>query len=223
MPILEVCIDTLQSARAAEAGGADRLELCGDLSVGGLTPSTEFALSVVQHVSIPIMMMVRPRAGNFVYSDADFEQMKQAVILAHKLKLQGVVFGILLSDNHIDVVRTSKLVALARPMEVTFHRAFDDSRDPFLALEQLESIGIDRLLTSGQQSRAIEATALIKELISNSEDGLIIMPGSGINSSNVGIIHDIVQAREYHGSFKKAGAASTSEVEVRKVVEALLH
>lgn len=221
MTLLEVCIDTLESAIAAESGGADRLELCKDLSVGGLTPSVELALQVIQATAIPCMMMVRPRGGNFVYSTAEFARMKKAVILAHKLELKGVVFGLLLPDGHIDVVRTTELVALARPMQVTFHRAFDECADPFLALKQLQVIGVDRILTSGQKAKATDAPNLLSELVVKSKGRPVIMPGSGINSTNIAQLHHVVKAAEYHGSFKEVGSSCTSESEVRRAVETL--
>lgn len=219
--ILEVCIDSLVSASAAEAGGCNRLELCSSLNQGGLTPTATFVTKVLRTTTLSTMMMVRPRAGNFVYSDAEFQQMRKDIILAHKLQVQGVVFGILQDNGAIDTVRTSELVRLARPMQVTFHRAFDECLDPIAGLEQLIIMGIERVLTSGLQETAIEAAPLLAQLVRQAAGRISIMPGSGINSLHLGDLADIVKATEYHGSFKSTGGDHTSEEEVRKAITIL--
>lgn len=199
---LEVCIDSLETALIAEKAGADRIELCGDLSVGGITPNLKLISEISENIQIPIMMMVRPRRGNFNYSDEEFNSMKDSIKLAKKHKFQGVVIGLLDHIGNIDKVRTKQLLELSRPLEVTFHRAFDQCNNPIESLSYLIDIGIDRLLTSGQENVAIEGVKLISKLVSIAQKNIIVMPGSGISSDNINKLMLSTNAKEFHGSFK---------------------
>ena len=199
---LEICIDSIEAAIAAQAGGADRLELCGNLLEGGTTPTKSMVELCRQYSDLPIMMMVRPRGGDFLYSDYEFELMQKDIQLAKEMGVKGVVLGLLLEDGNIDVYRTRQLVELARPLEVTFHRAFDRVRNPYLALRELINLKVDRILTSGLKPTVPEGISLIKELIQQAGDELIIMPGSGVNETNVADIIAQTGAREVHSSAK---------------------
>ncbi len=166
---LEVCIDSVRSAINTEAGGADRIELCGNLQEGGITPSAGMIRTVRAKIIIGLQIMIRPRGGDFLYSTDEVEVMKHGILQAKQLGSDGVVFGFLISDGTIDVVNTSKLVEVAHPMNVTFHRAFDMVSDPVQALEQFISIGVDRILTSGQESTALEGVGLLSKLTNRPE------------------------------------------------------
>jgi copper homeostasis protein len=194
---IEVCVDSVESAMAAERGGADRVELCDNLLEGGTTPSAGAIAIAREQLGIKLQVIIRPRGGDFCYSDVEFAVMRHDVVLAKQLGADGVVIGILTSDGEIDVARTRELIELARPLSVTFHRAFDMSRDPYRALEQLIELGIDRILTSGQEPSVIEGLDLIAELVRLAGDRVIIMPGGGTERN----IHKVVArsgVREVH-------------------------
>ena len=196
--ILEVCVDSVEAAIAAQEGGAHRVELCANLLEGGTTPSAGTIQLARENLGIGLNVMVRPRGGDFCYSDTEFEVMKRDVELAKKLGADGVVFGILNEDGSVDTERTGALVALARPMNVTFHRAFDMSRDPYEALEDLIRLGIGRVLTSGQDFSALEGLDLITDLVQKAGGRIIIMPGGGVTERNVNKIVEQSGAKEVH-------------------------
>jgi copper homeostasis protein len=177
--IIEVCVDSVESAMAAERGGADRVELCDNLLEGGTTPSAGAIAIARERLGIKLHVIIRPRGGDFCYSDVEFAVMRHDVALAKQLGADGVVIGILTSNGDIDIERTRELIELARPLSVTFHRAFDMSRDPDRALEELIGLGVDRILTSGQEPSVIEGLDLIAELVRLAGDRVIIMPGGG--------------------------------------------
>ncbi len=197
-PVFEVCVDSIESALAAERGGADRVELCSDLIEGGLTPSYGVLKVARERLRIAVMMMVRPRGGDFCYSEAEFAAMLHDVRMAKEAGAGGVVAGVLTPDAEVDVERTRRLVAEARPLTVTFHRAFDMTSDPFAALETLVALGVDRVLTSGQESSVLEGLDLIAQLVARARDRIIVMPGGGITDRNIARIRAAVPATEMH-------------------------
>jgi len=195
--IIEVCVDSVESAMAAERGGADRVELCDNLLEGGTTPSAGAIAIARQRLGIKLQVIIRPRGGDFCYSDVEFAVMRHDVALAKQLGADGVVIGMLTSEGDVDIERTRELIELARPLSVTFHRAFDMSRDPYRALEDLIALGVDRVLTSGQEPSVIEGLDLIAELVRVAGDRVIIMPGGG-TERNVKKVVERSGVREVH-------------------------
>lgn len=203
---IEVCANSLASAAEAFRGGAHRVELCQDLQNGGTTPSAaviQLAVEQLKNKGLDIFVLIRPRAGHFHYSDAEFEVMRRDIIFCKKNNVDGIVIGLLTPEHEIDFERTAQLVQLAQPMQVTFHRAFDFVPDPFLALEQIIDLGIQRILSAGCAATAMEGSTLIRQLIEQANDRIIIMPGSGINTQNIKELAALTQAREFHLSAKK--------------------
>ena len=197
--IIEVCAESYEYALKAEKAGADRIELCKDLHLDGLTPDYESAKRTIDTLDIPVFILIRPRGGDFIYSHEEFELMKRDILRFRKMGCKGIVSGVLNSDNSIDIKKTKELVELSRPLEFTFHRAFDKVNNPLHEIENLIGLGIDRVLTSGQKEKAIDGLVLLKQLKSISNNRIKIMPGSGINKSN---IVNFVNFKEIHGSFK---------------------
>ena len=197
--IIEVCAESYEYAVKAEKAGADRIELCKDLHLDGLTPNYESAKRTIDTLDIPVFILIRPRGGDFIYSHEEFELMKRDIIKFKKMGCKGIVSGVLNNDNSIDIKKTKELVELSRPLEFTFHRAFDKVKNPLNEIENLIELGIDRVLTSGQKEKAIDGLVLLKQLNSISNNRIKIMPGSGINKSN---IVNFVNFEEIHGSFK---------------------
>ncbi|MCL1893844.1 MAG: copper homeostasis protein CutC [Holophagaceae bacterium] len=197
----EICLDSAESCAKAQEGGADRVELCSALMEGGLTPSCGMIKEARKLLTTTkLFVIIRPRGGDFCYSDTEFEAMGHDIAMAKELGADGIVVGILMPDGSIDVKRTSHLVKLARPLPVTFHRAFDMAKDPFKALEEIISMGCERILTSGQESSSLEGTDLLAELIVRAGDRIIIMPGGGIRERNIKKIRDLTGAKEFHFS-----------------------
>jgi copper homeostasis protein len=182
---IEVCIDSVQSAINAQQAGAARVELCDNLFEGGTTPSVGTIAVTRQQISIGLQVIIRPRGGDFLYSELEMEIMKQDIITAKELGADGVVIGILTAEGRVDRSRCKELVDLARPMNVTFHRAFDMTRDPLEALEDIITLGCERILTSGQQRTAIEGKELIKQLHEKAAGRIIVMPGGGVDEFNI--------------------------------------
>ena len=196
--LIEVCVDSVASALAAERGGAGRVELCSDLLEGGVTPSAGLIELVRARTSIGLQVMIRPRGGDFCYTPEEFETMKRDIIAAKKLGASGVVVGILGADGSVDIERTRELVELARPLNVTFHRAFDMSADLFRALESICATGADRLLTSGGKKTALEAVQQIARLVEAARGRVAIMACGGINNQNAASIIEQTGVREIH-------------------------
>jgi copper homeostasis protein len=196
--VLEVCVESVAGAVAAQEGGADRVELCANLLEGGTTPSLGSILEARRRLHIRMHVMIRPRGGDFCYSETEYEIMKRDLQAARTAGADGVVIGILRPDGLVDEGRTRELVLLARPLSVTFHRAFDMARDPHETLEALIAIGIDRILTSGQESTVLEGLDLISDLVHKAGERIIIMPGGGITERNFGKIAAASGARELH-------------------------
>ena len=197
--IIEVCAESYEYAVKAEKAGADRIELCKDLHLDGLTPNYESSKRTIDTLDIPVFILIRPRKGDFIYSHEEFELMKRDILKFKKMGCKGIVSGVLNDDNTIDIKKTKELVELSRPLEFTFHRAFDKVNNPLNEIENLIELGIDRVLTSGQKEKAIDGLVLLKQLNSISKNRIKIMPGSGINKSN---IVNFVNFEEIHGSFK---------------------
>jgi copper homeostasis protein len=197
---LEIIVDSVEGALAAQSAGADRVELCSALLEGGLTPSLGMATEVRRQIQIGLQAMLRPRGGDFCYSDDDFAVMQVDLSHFKTAGVNGVVFGILLPDGSVDRERSAQLVAQARPLSVTFHRAFDMASDPFQALDVLIDLGIDRVLTSGQERTALEGSNLIAELVRRAAGRIIVMPGGGITDRNVHRILAETGAQEIHAS-----------------------
>jgi copper homeostasis protein len=193
---LEVVVDSLESAVAALNGGADRLEVCANLAEGGLFPSAGLIRDIRERVSIPVHVMIRPRRGNFVYSDPEFGVMKDQVFIGRESGADGVVFGMLDTNGDIDG-RTRELVAVSAPLSVTFHRAFDEARKPRKALEAVIASGAHRLLTSGQKPTAWEGRELIGELAEQAGKFPIIA-GAGVNQTNAKELLRVTGVREIH-------------------------
>ncbi len=195
---MEVCCYNLESAVNAKAAGADRIELCANRYQGGTTPSYGMLEVVRKNVDLPIFAMIRPRGGDFLYSKEELEVMLHDIQMTKELGMEGVVMGVLSKDGQVDSEIMKKLIETARPMEVTFHRAFDLTPDPTKSLEDLISIGVDRVLTSGQQNSAFDGVVLIKSLVETAREAISVMPGAGINEDNVASILEQTGARELH-------------------------
>ena len=183
--IVEICANSFESAMAAQSGGADRIELCTQLAVGGLTPSHHLIKKVVSELSIPIHVLIRPRKGNFCYSKEELNIMKNDIEFCKNLGCSGVVSGVLESDLTIDLFATKQLVEAANGLDFTFHRAFDCVKDPLVSLENLIDLKIKRVLSSGLKPSAIEGISLLSDMNKIANQQIEIMPGSGINLENV--------------------------------------
>ena len=197
--IIEVCAESYEYALKAEKAGADRIELCKDLHLDGLTPDYESAKKTIDSLNIPVYILIRPIEGDFIYSNEEFELMKMDIIKFKEMGCKGIVSGVLNDDNSIDIERTKELVELSRPLEFTFHRAFDLVSDPFEEIENLIEIGVTRILTSGQKHKAIEGLELLEEFKNISKNRILIMPGSGISNMNFMKFNSF---NEIHGSFR---------------------
>ncbi len=197
---LEICADSVESALAAQRGGAHRIELCSGLIEGGTTPSSGLISTVRSRLSIPISVMIRPRNGDFFYGNEDFETMEQDVITAKQRGADGVVFGILKEDGRIDVERTRHLAQLARPLKVTFHRAFDMSRDLNESLDDLLGAQVHRVLTSGGEQSVEDGLHAVKLLTKRAGGQIVIMAGGGITESNVRHVLTATGVHELHAS-----------------------
>lgn len=211
--VLEISVESAEAAAAAERGGAQRIELCSDLSVGGLTPGNELFLAVRQQVAVPIFSMVRPRAGDFAYSGLEFSVMKEDIVRAKTLGADGIVLGILQSDQRVDVARTRELVQLAHPLPVTFHRAFDECRDEYEGLEDVLQAGAKRILTSGSAPSAVDGVWTLGELVKYAGERIVIVPGAGINAGNLKSLVEETGAREFHSGLSSAIARPVSSYE----------
>lgn len=182
--LIEICASSYKSAINAEKGGAHRIELCENLSVGGLTPSYDLIEKVVTDLTIPTYVLIRPRGGDFVYSDAEMDQMRSAIRYCKSIGCNGIVSGVLTRDNTIDVEKTRSLIELSKPLVFTFHRAFDEVSDPYDALESLVELGADRILTSGQAKTASDGLKTLIRLKDRSTGRLVILVGGNVRSAN---------------------------------------
>ena len=205
---IEVCAASVQSALTAQLAGADRVELCSSLELGGITPSAATIEKTREILDIEVYVLIRPRSGDFFYSSLEFDIIKRDILFCKNVKtddgkkVDGIVIGVLKKDGQVDVERTKELVELASPMKVTFHRAFDRAVDPFLSLEKVIETGAHRILTSGQFADAFEGRFLLKELVEKAAGRIFIMPGAGVNAENIFELSKITQAKEFHLSGK---------------------
>jgi copper homeostasis protein len=241
---VEICVDSLAGALAAQSGGADRVELCADLLEGGITPSAGCIRAVRRALTIGLQVIIRPRGGDFLYSEEELAVMGEDIQLAKEYEADGVVLGCLTAEGQIDRERTAELIERSRPLNVTFHRAFDMCRDPVAALEELIALGVDRVLTSGGQNSCVQGRQLLAELHQQAAGRIIIMAGGGLTPQNVNDIVAATGISEVHLSARKpvesgmkyrnencamGGSAPPSEYEwkttdvaaVRAVVEAV--
>ena len=196
---LEVCANSYQSGKNAQDAGAHRIELCQELSVGGITPSYGLIKKVITDLSIPTFVLIRPRSGNFVYTAEEFAIMKSDIEQCKALGVHGIVSGVLNEDKSIDIARTKELIALTRPLPFTFHRAFDEVKKPEEALELLIELGVERVLTSGQEKSAVKGMSLLAHLNKQANGRITILAGGGISSQNAAQFRAI-GLKEIHAS-----------------------
>ncbi len=199
----EACVDSVESSLNAQQGGADRIELCADLLEGGITPSYAMLKLVIEKLTIPVNVLVRPRGGDFLYTDYEFEVIKRDIEYCKQIGVNGVVIGILNDDGTIDKVRTKELVNVARPMSVTFHRAFDMTRDPIEAVNTLIELGVDRLLTSGQEADVYKGISTLKKIVEHAGNRIVIMPGGGVTETNIKEVVEETGVKEIHASARE--------------------
>jgi copper homeostasis protein len=215
--IFEIAVESTGAGLAAARGGADRIELCADLRSRGVTPSRKLMVEARTAIHLPIHVMIRPRAGDFVYTGEEFAEMQRSIVLAHELKMDGVVLGILRTDGTVDVQCTRELVGMCGSMQVTFHRAFDECGDLFNALEDVIATGASRILTSGGAKSAVEGIDTLRGLIQRAGDRIVILPGGGIQPANFAQIRSALVATEYHsglGSVLEYGSSDFSAFEL---------
>jgi copper homeostasis protein len=200
--VLEIATSDLETTRSAVEGGADRIELCANLNEGGTTPSYGTIYQCRESFDILLYPIVRPRGGDFLYTDDEYEIMLHDVKLCKQLGCDGIVIGLLNKDGTIDIKRMAALIDIAYPIGITFHRAFDRCRDAFEALEQLVQIGCERILTSGQRPTVNEGIELITELNKMADHRIIIMPGSGVRKENIKLLAEKTGCKEFHSSLR---------------------
>ncbi|MDQ2720971.1 MAG: copper homeostasis protein CutC [Bacteroidota bacterium] len=234
---LEIIGFNIESCIAAQDAGANRIELCAGPSEGGTTPSYAFIKASREKLHIDLYAMVRPRGGDFLYSEEEFKMMKNDIFICKELRCDGIVFGILTKDGKVDKKRCKALIKLAYPLEATFHRAFDRVKNPIEELETVIDLGFERILTSGLAPKAIDGKEILSELIKQADERIIIMPGSGVTSKNIIEIAESTGAKEFHSSasiskesemqFKNAAMneslnyVAVNKEEVKKMVELL--
>lgn len=203
MALLEVAAGSVASARAAQAGGAGRVELCASLDEGGVTPSHGTIALARQRLTIPLHVLIRPRAGGFVYDDLELAAMLDDISHCRSLGCDGVVFGALTPDRELDRAACARLLAAATGMGATFHRAFDRVPDPPATLESLIDLGFERVLTSGGMPSALAGAPLLSRLVAQAGERITVMPGAGIEPGNIAVLRDLTGAREFHASARR--------------------
>ncbi len=199
---LEICANSLPSALSAQQGGADRIELCDNMKEGGTTPSPGTIVQVRRLLNIQLYPIIRPRGGDFLYTNEEYQIMEEDIRFCKKVGCDGVVIGLLTQEGEIDMKRTKQLVAAAHPLGVTFHRAYDRCRNPIQALEEIIDCGCERILTSGQEPTAIEGASLLELLVQKAGDRIAIMPGSGVLPENIASLIKKTKAQQYHSTAK---------------------
>ena len=214
--ILEVCVDSYTSMVTAKNAGADRIELCSALNIGGLTPSYGLMKKAKEIEGMEVFVMIRSRSGDFLYDDNEFETMKEDINIVKEMGFDGIVTGILLPDGRIDIQRMKELVKIASPLKVVLHRAFDDAKNPIEDIHSLIEMGICRILTSGQRANAREGASYIAKIQERFGDAITIMPGCGVNAGNIEEIYKITKCTHYHMSGK---VNIGSQMEYRECIE----
>lgn len=221
MKKFEIACFNLESAILAQKAGVDRVELCANISVGGTTPIIEMIQQAREHLTIDIYVMIRPRGGNFCYSDSEFNQMKSEIETIKKLGVNGFVFGVLNEDNTINIEQNKTLVAKAYPFPCTFHRAFDAVSNYEQALEDVFSCGFSTILTSGTFSNVMEGKEVLKKLVVQAKNRIEIMPGGGLRSTNIYELNKIIGANWYHSSAITDGGEIANPNEIIQLKEKL--
>jgi|APLak6261690433_1056193.scaffolds.fasta_scaffold05496_2 copper homeostasis protein len=211
---LEIACFNLESALIAQENGADRVELCADMDVGGTTPDFKTVLQAREKLTVDLYVMIRPRGGNFVYTDAEFQQMQADIAALKQFNVDGFVFGILNEDKTINVEQNKVLVDLAKPFSCTFHRAFDEVENAFEALEEVIGCGFKTILTSGQKPNVSEGMHRLAELVSKADNRIVIMPGGGLRSTNIEVIQQNTKAVFYHSSAITDGSKTANAIEI---------
>ncbi|BCY27455.1 copper homeostasis protein CutC [Flavobacterium okayamense] len=214
MKKIEIACFNLESVLIAQKAGADRVELCVDISVGGTTPSIEMIQQARENLTIDLYVMIRTRGGDFAYSDAEFKQMKSEIETIKKFGVNGFVFGILNEDKAINLEQNKALVELAKPFSCTFHRAFDEVLDYEKALEDIISCGFSTILTSGSYPNVMEGKEVLKQLVIQANNRIEIMPGGGLRSANISVLDEIVNANWYHSSAITDETETANEEEI---------
>lgn len=223
MPNIEIASFNSKAALIAQANGADRVELCAGMDVGGTTPAIADIVQVRGALHIPMNVMIRPRGGNFVYTPEEFEQMKHEISEIKHLGADGLVFGVLNKDNTVNIQQNSELVALAAPLPCTFHRAFDEVPDSNTALEEVISCGFTTILTSGCEPNVLEGLTNLKELVKSAHGRIVIMPGGGLRSTNIGEVLRETGASYFHSSAITDGGDTAVAEEVKALKETVGH
>ena len=221
MKKIEIACFNLESVLIAQKAGADRIELCADIALGGITPSAHIVQQAREHVTLPLYVMIRPRGGNFEYTSVEFEQMKSDISNLKALGVDGFVFGILKDDQTIQIEQNSELVALASPLPCSFHRAFDAVLNSKKALEDLISCGFATLLTSGTYPNVMEGKDVLKQLNVQAQNRIQIMPGGGLRSTNISALNQIVNASWYHSSAITDASEIANPIEIMQLKEHL--
>jgi copper homeostasis protein len=235
---LEICSFDLLSALIAQEAGAHRIELCAGPAEGGTTPGPGLIRAARERIHIDVYPIIRPRGGDFLYTEEEFDIMMKEVAYCKQVGCNGVVIGLLNADGAIDKKRTARLVDIAYPLGVTFHRAFDWAANPFEAMEDIISVGCERILTSGQRPTAPEGAELINQLVRQADDRIIIMPGSGIRADNIAALAESTDASEFHtsartkapslmeyvnvGMKEDQSAVRADRLEIEKILEILI-
>jgi len=217
MPQLEIACFNLKSAEIAFKNGADRIELCVEMDAGGTTPSLEMIQKAKAKINIPIYVMIRPRGGNFVYNETEFQWMQSKIKTLKEMGVNGFVFGILDAQNKVNKIQNEALVSLAKPLPCTFHRAFDEVPNPFEALEVLIACGFQTILTSGNAKNVNEGVNQLKVLVQKATNRITIMPGGGLRSSNLKEIYAKTKATFYHSSAIIDETETTNPIEIQRL------
>ncbi|WP_313807578.1 copper homeostasis protein CutC [Flavobacterium sp.] len=215
MKKIEIACFTYESALIAQEGGANRIEFCDNLKEGGTTPDFETTKKLREEIAVDLYVMIRPRGGNFCYSEEEFQQMKTEIERFKTIGVNGFVFGILNEDKSINVLLNSELVAIAKPFPCTFHRAFDEVKDVFQSLESVIQCGFSTILTSGTMPNVVEGISVLQQLVVKANNRIVIMPGGGLRSSNIKLIREQTNAGFYHSSAITDGSETANIDEVK--------